>query len=184
MKRSEDETAPRLVDFAGLYEAHAGDLRRFAWYLSGDGAVADDLVSEAFIRVWSARDRVELPTVRAYLFTIVRNLFLHHVRDERRRAPLDESAVDDRPGPEVRASDQSELRIVLAALAALPEVDRAALLMRADDRLSYEEIAAALGISVTAAKVKVHRTRLKLAEARLAIRGVAPDGREKHERHA
>jgi RNA polymerase sigma-70 factor, ECF subfamily len=173
MKRSDDATAAPLADFAGLYGAHARDLRRFALYLSGDAAVADDLVSEAFVRVWSARDRVALPTVRAYLFTIVRHLFLRHVRDQQRREPLDESAADDRPGPEDCASGQSELAVVLAALADLPEVDRAAVLMRADEQLSYEEISASLGISISAAKVKVHRARLKLAAARLSVRGPA-----------
>jgi RNA polymerase sigma-70 factor (ECF subfamily) len=46
----------------------------------------------------------------------------------------------------------------------LAEVDRAALLMRAQGELSYEQIAAALGISVVAARVKVHRARLELLE--------------------
>jgi RNA polymerase sigma-70 factor (ECF subfamily) len=170
------EQATPLVDFAGLYGAHAGHVRRFALFLSGDPALADDLVSEAFVRVWTARDRVELTTVRAYLFAIVRNLFLHQLREQRRRAPLDDSAPDVRPGPEERASDQSDLRVVMAALAKLPEVDRAALLMRADEQVSYEEIASALRISVASAKVKVHRARLKLAEARLADRGAACTG--------
>lgn len=177
------DTAP-LADFAGIYEAHARDLRRFALYLSGDAALADDLVSEAFVRAWTAWERVELPTVRAYLFTIVRNLFLHHVRAERRRAPLDPAVVDERPGPETRASDQRDLAVVIAALRTLPEIDRAALLMRADEQVSYEEISAALGITVSAAKVKVHRARLKLAEARLAGRGTARAGRGNHEDHA
>ena len=108
---------------------------------------------------------MELTTVRGYLFAIVRNLFLQHLRHERRRAPLDERIADDRPDPEVRATDQSRLQTVLAALGTLPEVDRAAVLMRANGGLPYEEIAAALRISVTAAKVKVHRARLRLAEA-------------------
>ena len=179
MTHASDRVEPPIADFTGIYQAHARDLRRFALFLSGDAALADDLVSEAFVRAWTAWDRVELPTVRAYLFTIVRNLFLHHVRDERHRAPLDARAmetVDARPGPEEQASDQRELEVVLAALAALPEIDRAALLMRADERVSYEEIAVALGISVAAAKVKVHRARLKLAEARLAGRATARAG--------
>ncbi len=171
MDRDSDPAAASLIDFAGLYSAYARDLRRFALYLSGDQALADDLVSEAFVRVWDARDRVELPTVRGYLFAIVRNLFLRHLRDRRNHGPLDEEVADVRPGPEDRASSRSELRVVLAALAELPEIDRAALLMRADDRIAYEEIAAALGISVSAAKVKVHRARLKLAEARLSMNG-------------
>ncbi len=168
MTAARDDTGTPKVDFAGLYSAHAAHVRRFAIYLSGDRALADDLVSEAFIRAWTARDRMELPTVRAYLFAIVRNLFLQHLRRERRSAPLQDTAIDDQPGPEDRASDRSELRIVLAALARLPEIDRAALLLRADEGLSYEEIAVTLGLSVAAAKVKVHRARLKLAEARLS----------------
>jgi len=162
--RPQDAAAP-LVDFAGLYRTHAQEVRRFALYLSGNASVVDDLVSEAFVRVWTARERVDLTTVRGYLFAIVRNLFLKHVERERRHAPIDEGAVDQRPGPEEQARDQDELRVVLSALAQLPEADRAAVLMRADEGLPYEDIAAVLGISIGAAKVKVHRARLKLAEA-------------------
>lgn len=82
--------------------------------------------------------------------------------------------TDSRPGPEKLAGDQEQLRLVMGALAGIPEVDRAAVLMRADEGLAYEEIAVALGISVASAKVKVHRARLKLAE--LLIAGSAPGG--------
>jgi RNA polymerase sigma-70 factor (ECF subfamily) len=162
---AEDRDQTRLVDFGALYLAHARDLRRFALYLSGDAAAADDLVSEAFVRAWTARERVEMATVRGYLFTIVRNLFLKQRRHEHREVPLDQQLADGRPGPDERAGDQRDLQVVLAALARLPEIDRAAVLMRADEGVPYEEIAAALGISTVAAKVKVHRARLKLAES-------------------
>jgi RNA polymerase sigma-70 factor (ECF subfamily) len=156
-----------VIDFSGLYQAYARDVHRFATFLSGDPALADDIVSETFIRLWSARARVDLTTVKSYLLTIARNLFLHERRHIRRRAVLDESRADAGPGPEERLRARRELQSVLAALQALPEVDRAAVLMRAEEGLCYEEIAAALGISLAAAKVKVHRARLKLAEARL-----------------
>jgi RNA polymerase sigma-70 factor (ECF subfamily) len=165
MTRAREERETAAVDFSSLYRAHAADVRRFALYLSGDPALADDLVSDAFARVWTARERVELATVRAYLFAIVRNLFLKHRQREHRQSPLDERTPDEHPGPEDRARGHSELRAVVAALAGLPEPDRAAVLMRADEGLSYEEIGAALGISTGAAKVKVHRARLRLAEA-------------------
>jgi RNA polymerase sigma-70 factor (ECF subfamily) len=164
MKRTQRDVAAPLIDFAALYGEHARDVHRFALYLCGEPALADDLVSEAFLRVWTARSRVDLTTVRGYLFAIVRNLFLQDVRREQRRAPLDDRMAADQPGPETRASDQSTLRTVLTALGTLPEIERAALLMRANDGLPYEEIACALGISTTSAKVKVHRARLKLAE--------------------
>lgn len=164
MKPSPGEIAAPLVDFASLYREHSRDVHRFALYLSGDPALSDDLVSEAFVRVWTARDRVELATVRGYLFAIVRNLFLQDRRHEQRRVPLDDRIAADQRGPEDRVSDQSQVRAVFAALGTLPDIDRAAVLMRADEGLPYEEIGAALGISTTAAKVKVHRARLKVAE--------------------
>lgn len=118
------------------------------------------------------RARVDLATVRAYLFTIARNVYLTHRKHAARSASLDERWADGQPGPDVRAQARQDLDAVLRALQTLPEIDRAALLMRADDGVSYEEVARALGISTVAARVKVHRARLKLAEARLS--GAAP----------
>lgn len=157
-----------MIDFSGLYQAHAADVQRFALYLSGDRALAEDLTAETFVRLWGARDRVELATVRAYLFAIVRNLHLQHRRRRRPESELDRDLADQRPGPAERALARDELDATLAALQTLPEPDRAALLMRASDELPYEEIAAALGITATAARVKVHRARLALARARAA----------------
>ena len=119
----------------------------------------------------SASDRVDLTTVRAYLFAIVRNLFLKHRRDQARRLPLDERMAADEPDPEHRMSDLSDWRVVLGSLAKLPEIDRAALLMRADEGLPYGGSERQLGISTAAAKVKVHRSRLKLADTLKAIPG-------------
>jgi RNA polymerase sigma-70 factor (ECF subfamily) len=71
--------------------------------------------------------------------------------------------------PDSTASDaehRMELNRAMAELQRLPEVDRSALLLRVNDGLPYEEIARTLRISVAAAKVKVHRARLKLAESR------------------
>jgi RNA polymerase sigma-70 factor, ECF subfamily len=154
-----------VVDFSELYRTHAGDVHRFALFLSGDPVLADDIVSETFIRLWYARRRVDLTTVKGYLLAIARNLFLAEWRHTRRMTALDDRARDPRPGPERRAHANIDLQVVLAALQTLPEIDRAAVLLRAEEGMSYEEVAATLGISAVAARVKVHRARLKLAEA-------------------
>jgi RNA polymerase sigma-70 factor (ECF subfamily) len=161
------------VDFSTLYRAYAKDVYRFALFLSGDPALADDIVSETFIRVWNARARVDLTTVKAYLFAVARNFFLQQRRQAARTTLLDDQMADAAPSPHERADARHELRLVLSALQALPEVDRSALLMRADSAMPYEEIAHTLGISVSAAKVKVHRSRLKLAAARQLPRSIA-----------
>jgi RNA polymerase sigma-70 factor (ECF subfamily) len=79
---------------------------------------------------------------------------------------LPDALPDHRPGPEAVAAGRLELAAVLGALQALPEVDRAALLMHAQDAMPHAEIAAVLGLSVPAVKVKVHRARIKLAALR------------------
>jgi RNA polymerase sigma-70 factor (ECF subfamily) len=71
-------------------------------------------------------------------------------------------------GPEQQVETSLELENVLGFLQTLPEVDRAALILRLQDELSYEEIANALEISLSAAKVKIHRARLKLNAYRIS----------------
>ncbi len=66
----------------------------------------------------------------------------------------------------MRVEQQSEFELVLVDLQHLPKIDRAALVMRAFDELPYEEIARALGISLAATKVRIHRARLALGEMR------------------
>jgi RNA polymerase sigma-70 factor, ECF subfamily len=158
---------PAATDFEALYERYARDVLRFALYLSGNRALAEDITSETFVRVWTSPTAVRPTTVKAYLFTIARRLFLDGRRRDARLEPLEDRHVDAGPGPHDSAAARHQLEATLRALQALPEVDRAALLMRAQDGLAYEAIAASLGVSVAAAKVKVHRARVRLAQAGL-----------------
>jgi RNA polymerase sigma-70 factor (ECF subfamily) len=107
---------------------------------------------------------VRAGTVKAYLFTIARNLHRMDLRRARKHEPIDVEIRDDAPGPEASTAARVSMKRLIAHLQQLPEVDRSVLIMRAEDGLSYEEIAAAVGISVAAARVKVHRARARLAE--------------------
>jgi RNA polymerase sigma factor (sigma-70 family) len=155
-----------MTDFQEMYERHARDLYRFALYLCGNHAEAEDIVSETFVRAWNAPATICLPTAKAYLFTIARNHYLHGRRRAWRRAGLDERLEDPLPGPHTTAQQKEELARVLSVLQALPEVDRSALLMSAFEGMSYGEIAAALTLTVPGVKTKIHRARLKLAQGR------------------
>jgi RNA polymerase sigma-70 factor, ECF subfamily len=157
-----------MMDFESLYERHGPEVRRFALYLCGDPVMADDVASETFVRAWIARRRLRESTMRSYLFTIARNICsdLRRQGSRRREAELCDNIPDERASAHSRLELESEVRAVLTALRELREEDRSALLMRALEGMPYEEIAAALGISVIAAKVKVHRARMKLMQAR------------------
>jgi len=153
-----------VTTFSELYQAHSRDVYRFAVFLSGDPDLAEDITSETFVRLWYARERVDLSTVKAYLLAIARNLFLEQRRRavRARQTELVDVHADTRPDPEQSASSRGQLQAVLAQLQALPEIDRAAVLLRAEEGLAYDEIAALLGITPIAARVKVHRARTKL----------------------
>lgn len=155
-------------DLEALYRRHALAVFRFALGLCRNRTEAEDIVSEAFARVVTRAHRIEGATARAYLLTVARNVFL----DQRRRSTRDARLLKDigRQPPETTAGfdEQGRLARALEALGTLPEGERAALLLRLDHALPYVQIAAALGISVAAAKVRVHRARLRLASARLA----------------
>lgn len=149
-----------------LYREHAAAVFRFALGLSRDRTEAEDIVAEAFARVAPRAHSVKAVTARAYLLTVARNVFL----DARHRAGREARALSElaheRADVGAAGDDVDNLSQALRTLGALPEGERAALLLRLDHDMSYEEIAAALNISLTAAKVRVHRARLKLANAR------------------
>jgi RNA polymerase sigma-70 factor (ECF subfamily) len=152
-------------NFGGLFERYWPDVFRFALYLTGNRADAEDVASETFARAWAAPGQIRVGTVKAYLFMIARNLSVDLRRATRDVVEVDPDIAASASGPEDALIERDELRAVLAILADLPETDRAALLMRSVGQLSYEETAAALGLSVGATRVRVHRARAKLAAA-------------------
>jgi len=158
-----------VTDFEGLYRRYAPEVFRFALYLAGNRSEAEDITSETFVRAWTSSAPVRTATVKAYLFTIARHLHLEGLRRSRRHVELPETLpetlADPAAGPDARAERDSELSAALRALQRLPEIDRAALLMRAADDMPYEEIARALNLSLASVKVRIHRARLALRES-------------------
>jgi RNA polymerase sigma-70 factor (ECF subfamily) len=154
-----------MDDIVTLYRRHASAVFRFAWGLCGDRSAAEDLVSETFTRLLTRAPRIQTRTALAYLLAVARNAYLSGRRRQRREVPLAEELRAPGNDPLSRLDDQARLASVLLAVHDLPESERAALLLRVDHDLSYDEIASALGISVAAAKVRVHRARLRLANA-------------------
>src|SRR5262245_7652767 len=128
-----------MHDVEAVYRRYAGMLYGFALRLTGNPAAAEDLVADAFVRLWAAPGEIRDATVKAYLFAIVRNLFLTRRRREARQVPLDDQLPDGGIAPDTRAFAIRELSAVREHLDTLGEIDRAALLMRTAEGRSYDE---------------------------------------------
>ena len=88
-----------------MYNRYASDVYRFAHWLTGNPDDARDITSETFVRAWTAAEEPRLESVKAYLFTIARNLHRKQWRRQSRLVPLDETMAD-MPDP-AAAPDQA-----------------------------------------------------------------------------
>ena len=157
------------MDFADLYTRFAQDVFRFAYYLSGNQALAEDIASETFARALTAKAPIGTASLKGYLLAIARNLFLDTLRVDRRSTSLDGERLDfadPAAGPEATAEGRIGLDAVREALLQVPEHERAALILATVDGLSHDEFAHMFGCSRAAVKVRVHRARLRLRPLR------------------
>ena len=160
---------------------HADRVYRLAYRLSGNRADAEDLTQETFVRVFKSLAEYTPGTFEGWLHRITTNLFLDMVR-RRQRIRFDALTDDagDRlasnsAGPEQAYAEMHLDPEIQRALDALPADFRAAVVLCDLEELSYEEIAATLGIKVGTVRSRIHRGRVLLREA-LAHRapGVRP----------
>jgi RNA polymerase sigma-70 factor (ECF subfamily) len=151
-----------MINFQELYESYANEIYRFSLWLAGDSSEAEDITSETLIRAWAHNSRIRTETLKAYLFTISRNIYLQHQRKKNRQVALDDVHPDPAPGPDKMTESQLQLQQVQKVLQTFPECDRTAFVLRVQHELPYVEIARVLEISLSASKVKVYRVRKKL----------------------
>lgn len=157
--------------FEQLVHVHQHEVYGLALRLVADRELAADVSQEAFIRAWRA-----LPTFRgeAAFSTWMHRITVNVAWTLKKRAsrhaaqPLHESGevADGRRSldPE-RAGENADLRAVLAqAVRSLSPTQRAVVVLKDVYDWTHGEVAEALGISVTAAKVRLHRAHLKLRE--------------------
>lgn len=159
--------------FDRLYAATA----RFQYYrilqMVGSAQVAEDLLQQTYLHLWQKIAEIDPPElVAAYLSGISRNLCLQHLQRQRRQqAPLSLSggeaanAADLGPTPQQWADKKSDVERMQAALTALTEEEREAVLLRYVQRLKVRDVAAVMGRSESTVKRLLRRAMGKLRGA-------------------
>ena len=164
---------PDMTDDTRLFDEHIPRLRRYARALTGDRTRADDLVQDCLARAWEKLSLWRRGTdLRAWLFTILHNLYVNDVRRQKSRPELlalDEEALDV---PQCANTDSGlALRDLEAALKQLPAEQREVLLLVSLEQLRYEEVARMLDIPVGTVMSRLARARERL---RTLLDGTGP----------
>ncbi len=154
--------------FKALFERHVVAVRRFLRDLLRQGDHADDATQETFARAHAQLAKLtDRDRFKPWILGIGRNVAFEAMR-VRQHDVLDDdddstpTAVIPSPDPERVLLDAELEKHFTEAISTLSENRRAALLMRLDHGLAYEDIAAAFGWSIPTVKNEIHRARLKL----------------------
>ena len=146
--------------FAELVRRHQGLVYRVALRMLGSDADAQDAAQDTFVRAWRGLHGFRgQSTVATWLYRIVTNRCLNLIAARRETAELAEDTVSGSQDTERLVEQIAQLDAISRAVVALPPDQRAALVLRDYEGLSYEEVAEILQISVGAVKSRLHRAR-------------------------
>jgi RNA polymerase sigma-70 factor (sigma-E family) len=151
-------------DFAEVYAAHQAEALRLAYLLTGERDLAEDAVADAFVKVYRRWRTGRIDHPRAY----IRRAVVNEVNSRFRRLALERREAAKRRGDDrgARSADDqlADRDQVFAALQALPERQRVAVVLRYYQDLSEADTAAAMGVSVGTVKSSVSRGLVRMRE--------------------
>ena len=177
-KGNAESPGPETIE--GLFAALESPLLCYALRYTGDAGLAEDVVQEAFMKLHVEFGEVQMP--QRWLYRTVRNLALNKRRDEGRTVSLNaadgerDTATD--PTDPSTIPDEQNIRLegiglVRLGLETLDERSRELVRLKFNDELSYKEIAARTGLTISNVGFILHHA-LKAIAAELAKTGVVP----------
>jgi RNA polymerase sigma-70 factor (ECF subfamily) len=158
--------------FTQIVEAFQTPVFNLCYRMLADGKEAEDAAQEVFLRAHLALTKYDAERSFA---TWLLSIAAHYCIDQQRKRRLPLADIDDymeetapdrnTPNPETMAIEKENQSQIQNILLTLPELDRAAIILRYWQEFSEEEICQTLSISTSAVKSRLHRARLKLAKA-------------------
>ena len=144
--------------FNSVFMSHSEYLRNFLYYKSGDLQRSEDLMQDAFCKLWLACAKVPFTKAKSYLFTVANNLFLNQEKHKKVVLKFEkQNTVENNvETPEFLLEEAEFEKRLKEAIASLPEGQREVFLMSRMDGLKYKEIAEILDVSVKAIEKRMH----------------------------
>ncbi|AXG68933.1 ECF RNA polymerase sigma factor SigW [Kordia sp. SMS9] len=161
---SEDKSVCESKHYESIFNTHAETLRNFVYYKCGSEQQAEDIVQEAFIKLWKNCAKIVFTKAKSYLFTVANNMFLNEVAHQKvvlKYKQQTKSKVSNET-PEFILRQKEFQKKLQHTLAKLPDGQREVFLLNRIDKKTYAEIAEILGLSVKAIEKRMHKALVTL----------------------
>ena len=149
-----------------LFKTHSKTLFNFIYFKCGDADQAEDIVQDAFIKLWDNCSKVVFEKSKSYLFTVARNLFLNEVAHKKIVLQHQMDAVNEtyNETPQYLLEEQEFMKRLKDAIANLPGKQREVFLLSRIEKKKYSEIAEITGITVKAVEKRMSQALLELRD--------------------
>ena len=153
-----DEDICKEPIFKLIFFKYGKQVRNFIFYKAGNMALAEDLVQEAFAKMWENCHKIPYNKAKSFLYTAANNLFLNQVEHQKVVFKFEQQGHSgvDRQTPQYLLEEEEFKQRLQEAIAALPEDQRTIFLMNRVDKKKYREIAELLEISIKTVEKKMH----------------------------
>jgi RNA polymerase sigma-70 factor (ECF subfamily) len=150
--------------FKSVFLEHAKGLRNFLYYKTGNLQRSEDLVQDAFGKLWENCAKVTFEKARSFLFTVANNLFLNQVEHQKVVLKFEQKGHSQKSNidPQFLMEEEEFRKRLEQGISNLPEGQRVVFLMNRIDKKKYREIAEELNISVKAVEKRMHKALLTL----------------------
>ncbi len=150
--------------FDRVYQEQVDSLYRFIYYKCGSKSQAEDIVQEAFLKLWENCAKVAVEKVSGFLFTTSKNIFINKINRQKVEMRFESQIMQkaEKENPEYIFQQKEFEKQLHQAISQLPEHQRIVFLMNRIDQLKYREIAEKLEISQKAVEKRMHNALLTL----------------------
>jgi len=168
MTENENSTCNEKA-FDQFFKSHSKLLRNYVYYKFGDLDQAEDIVQDAFIKLWHNCSKVPLNKAKSYVYTIATNLGISIKRHEKvkfkhQNYVLQRKSDINNESPEFIALEKEFMEKLKNAIAELPESQREVFLLSRIDKKTYREIAELLNVSVKTIEKLMHKALLSVRQ--------------------
>jgi len=153
-------------NFESIFDDYSESLRNLIYYKCGDIDLAEDIIQDAFIKLWQNCKKVFFLKAKAYLFTVANNNLLNHIAHKKVVLKYEQRPHSDlnNQDPQFIIEEKEFMSKLKNAIDELPEKQKETFLLSRIDKKSYKEIAEITGVSVKAIEKRIHYALLSLRQ--------------------